>query len=283
MDSPALNRIADALERINPVKPDALALDKADAYIWHADSLQCVPLEKTAHLALDLLKGVDHVKNILLQNTKQFAEGFSANNALLWGARGMGKSSLIKAIHAQLNEEKPQSLCLIEIHREELNSLPLLLSLIANSNRRIILFCDDLSFDDTDQSYKSLKAVLDGGIQGRPEHVLFYASSNRRHLMPRDMIENEQSNAIHPDEVVHEKVSLSDRFGLWLGFHVCDQTTFFSIIESYIEHFNIPISTEAWKAEAIEWSQTRGGRSGRIAWQFINDVAGRLGHPLKID
>jgi uncharacterized protein len=226
-----------------------------------------------------LLRGIDRVRDILLENTQRFAAGLPANNVLLWGARGTGKSALIKAAHAAVNEAKPQALALIEIHREDIPSLPRLLSLVRGSPRRCLLFCDDLSFDQNDASYKSLKAVLEGGIEGRPANVVLYATSNRRHLMPRDMIENERSTAINPAEAVEEKVSLSDRFGLWLGFHNVDQDTYQAIVLGYARHFGLDLPEEQLKAEANEWSITRGARSGRVAWQFIQDLAGRLGKP----
>jgi predicted AAA+ superfamily ATPase len=234
---------------------------------------------------IDLLRGIDRARDILIDNTRRFARGFPANNALLWGARGTGKSSLVKAAHAAVNGEaggkKDERIALVEIHREDLASLPSLLKMLRDSNRRCLLFCDDLSFDSADTSYKSLKAVLEGGIEGRPANVLFYATSNRRHLMPRDMIENERSTAINPSEAVEEKVSLSDRFGLWLGFHNCDQDTYFAIIEGYARRFGLSIPNETLRAEAVEWSVTRGARSGRVAWQFIQDLAGRLGKKIE--
>ena len=227
-------------------------------------------------LDLALLKGIDGVRDTLLDNTRRFARGLPANNALLWGARGMGKSSLIKAVHGVIVAEAPNGLPLIEIHREEIASLPILLARLRGSEKRCLLFCDDLSFDAEDTTYKSLKAALEGGINGRPDNVLFYATSNRRHLMPRDMVENERSTAIHPGEAVEEAVSLSDRFGLWLGFHPCDQATFFVMIEGYVAYFGLAIDRAALHAEAVEWSMTRGARSGRVAWQFVQDLAGRL-------
>jgi len=273
-------RIAEALERMAPpVAPDA-PLDAADGFVWHAESgtLQAVP--RIQRVPLDLLKGVDLVKEVLLGNTKRFASGLPANNALLWGARGMGKSSLVKAVHAEINHRTPAALALIEIHREEIASLPRLLGRLRASDRRCILLCDDLSFESDDATFKSLKAVLEGGLEGRPDNVLFYATSNRRHLMPRDMMENERSTAINPAEVVEEKVSLSDRFGLWLGFHGCDQPTFLAMVESYVAHYGLEISPADLRAQAIEWQTGRGSRSGRVAWQFIQDLAGRLGRTL---
>ncbi|WP_069186056.1 ATP-binding protein [Candidatus Terasakiella magnetica] len=275
-----LLRIADALERQSPKLVVENDLSHANAYVWQSETHGLQAVHKVNHIPLGMLEGIDLQKEILLKNTQQFANGFSANNALLWGARGTGKSSIVKAVHAQVNEEKPNSLILIEIHREDLSSMPDLLKTLSHTEKRCILFCDDLSFDDNDTSYKSLKAVLEGGIEGRPDNVIFYATSNRRHLMPRDMIENERSTAIHASEAVEEKVSLSDRFGLWLGFHNMDQDTYFAAIAGYISKYNLNITEEIWKAEAIEWTVTRGGRSGRVAWQYIQDIAGRLGQKL---
>jgi predicted AAA+ superfamily ATPase len=276
---PLLYRIADALERLAPAATAVNDLDGADAFIWHADREWLEPIPVVNRVALGLLRGIDRVRDILLDNTKRFADGQPANNVLLWGARGTGKSALIKAVHAAINDERPRALALIEIHREDIPSLPRLLSLVRGSPRRCLLFCDDLSFDQNDTSYKSLKAVLEGGIEGRPGNVVLYATSNRRHLMPRDMIENERSTAINPAEAVEEKVSLSDRFGLWLGFHNVDQDTYQAIVRGYARHFGLDLPEEQLKAEANEWSITRGSRSGRVAWQFIQDLAGRLGKP----
>ena len=276
---PLLYRIADALERLAPAATAVNDLDGADAFIWHADREWLEPIPVVNRVALGLLRGIDRVRDILLDNTKRFADGLPANNVLLWGARGTGKSALIKAVHAAINDERPRALALIEIHREDIPSLPRLLSLVRGSPRRCLLFCDDLSFDQNDTSYKSLKAVLEGGIEGRPGNVVLYATSNRRHLMPRDMIENERSTAINPAEAVEEKVSLSDRFGLWLGFHNVDQDTYQAIVRGYARHFSLDLPEEQLRAEANEWSITRGSRSGRVAWQFIQDLAGRLGKP----
>ena len=234
-------------------------------------------MPRVNRLDLDLLKGVERQRGTLADNTRRFAEGLPANNALLWGARGMGKSSLVKAVHAAINAERRDSLVLVEIHREDIPTLPRLLALLRESPRRFIIFCDDLSFSAEDTSYKSLKAVLEGGIEGRPRNVIFYATSNRRHLMPRQMIENERSTAINPAESVEEKVSLSDRFGLWLGFHACTQELFDEMVAGYAEAFGLDIAPEALRTEAREWAMTRGARSGRVAWQFIQDLAGRLG------
>jgi hypothetical protein len=278
---PLLRRIADALERLAPGAPDTADLGAAGAFIWHADGHGWLePLARVNRIDLDLLRGIERQRDTLIENTRRFARGLPANNALLWGARGTGKSSLVKAVHAEVNEEAGGGLVLIEIHREDIPSLPRLLSLLRGAERRCILFCDDLSFDTADTSYKSLKAVLEGGIEGRPANVVFYATSNRRHLMPRDMIENERSTAINPAEAVEEKVSLSDRFGLWLGFHNCDQDTYLGIVAGYANAYGLKIDAEELKREAIAWSMGRGARSGRVAWQFIQELAGRLGKTL---
>jgi predicted AAA+ superfamily ATPase len=275
---PALTRIAEALERLAPPPPARPDLAGADAYVWHPLPRPFLaPVPRVAAVPIALLQGVERQKAILLENTLRFARGLPANNAMLWGARGMGKSSLVKAAHAQANAEVPASLALIEIHREDIRTLPDLLNLLREEPRRCLVFCDDLSFEREDADYKALKSVLDGGIEGRPPNVLFYATSNRRHLMPRDMIDNERSTAINPGEAVEEKVSLSDRFGLWIGFHNCDQDTFFAMVEGYAGAFGLPIGGEDLRKAANEWSVTRGARSGRVAWQFIQDLAGRLG------
>lgn len=279
---PALTRIAEALERLAPPPAGALDLTAADAFVWHpAPRPLLAPVPRVAAVPIGLLRGVDRQKDLLLENTLRFARGFTANNAMLWGARGTGKSSLVKAAHAAANAEIPGALALIEIHREDIRTLPDLLGQLRAQPRRCLVFCDDLSFEREDADYKALKSVLDGGIEGRPPNVLFYATSNRRHLMSRDMIENERSTAIHGSEAIEEKVSLSDRFGLWIGFHNADQDTFFAMIEGYAAHFGLPVAAEDLRAQAIEWSVTRGGRSGRVAWQFILDLAGRIG--VKID
>lgn len=275
-----LTRIAAALDRLAPEPPGGVDFGSADAFIWHAEGEWIEPVREVNRVELELLKGIARQREVLLANTRRFADGLPANNALLWGARGMGKSSLVKAIHAQLNAERPHALALVEIHREDIPSLPRLLARLRQAKRRFILFCDDLSFDGQDTTYKSLKAVLEGGIEGRPDHVVFYATSNRRHLMPRDMIENERSTAINPSEAVEEKVSLSDRFGLWLGFHHCDQDTYLEMVEGYAAHHGLKLPREQLHQEATEWSITRGARSGRVAWQFIQDLAGRLGKKL---
>ncbi len=275
---PALTRIAAALERLAPPAAPRPDLGAADAFVWHPlPAPRLAPVPKVAAVAIELLQGVERQKSILLENTLRFARGLPANNAMLWGARGMGKSSLVKAAHAQANAEAPGALALIEIHREDIRTLPDLLNILRTESRRCLVFCDDLSFEKEDADYTALKSVLDGGIEGRPGNVLFYATSNRRHLMPRDMIENERSSAINPGEAVEEKVSLSDRFGLWIGFHNCDQDTFFAMVEGYAERFRLPIGAEELRKAAVEWSVTRGSRSGRVAWQFVQEMAGRLG------
>jgi hypothetical protein len=277
---PLLNRIADALERLAPPVAPANELEASDAFVWHADRGWLEPVHKVNRVEIGLLRGIDRVRDILLDNTERFAAGLPANNVLLWGARGTGKSSLVKAAQAAVNETHPHALALVEIHREDIPSLPHLLSLLRLSARRCLLFCDDLSFDQHDTSYKSLKAVLEGGIEGRPANVVLYATSNRRHLMPRDMIENERSTAINPAEAVEESVSMSDRFGLWLGFHSIDQETYHAIVRGYAERFGLELPPDQLRADAGEWSITRGSRSGRVAWQFIQDLAGRLRKPL---
>ena len=277
---PTLTRIADALERLVPPPPVAPCLDAADAFVWHPDrrlgSGALAPVARVSRVDIALLQGIERPRDLLLENTRRFAAGLPANNAMLWGARGMGKSSLVKAVHASVNAAQAGVLALIEIAREDIATLPALLAMLRDQ-RRCLVFCDDLSFERQDEDYKALKSVLDGGIAGRPANVLFYATSNRRHLMPRDMAENEQGTAINPSEATEEKVSLSDRFGLWLGFHNCDQATFFRMVEGYAAAWRLPISAESLREAAVEWSVTRGGRSGRVAWQFIQDLAGRLG------
>jgi predicted AAA+ superfamily ATPase len=276
-----LARIAESLERLAPAPPPMTNFDAADAFVWHADPGNLEPIAKVNRLDLKLLRGIEQQRDTLYENTLRFTRGLPANNALLWGARGTGKSSLVKAVHGDIAQARPGRLALVEIHREDIPTLPRLLGFLRQTQRRTILFCDDLSFDGGDSSYKSLKAILEGGIEGRPENVLFYATSNRRHLMPRDMIENERSTAISPSESVDEKVSLSDRFGLWLGFHNADQETYFAMVEGYVRHFDLDIAQSEWRAEAIEWSVTRGARSGRVAWQYIQDLAGRLGKRIE--
>ena len=275
-----LQRIADALERLAPPPPRP-DFGAADAFAWHADRGFLAPVGKVNRVEIALLRGVDRVRDLLLENTKRFANGLPANNALLWGARGMGKSSLVKAAHAEINRAaKSDALKLIEIHREDIESLPALMALLRDAPHRFIVFCDDLSFDGDDTSYKSLKAALEGGIEGRPANVLFYATSNRRHMLPREMLENESSSAINPGDAVEEKVSLSDRFGLWLGFHHCSQEDYLAMVRGYAEHFGLEAPADEIDREALEWATTRGSRSGRAAWQFTQDLAGRLGRRL---
>ncbi|ASL40694.1 MULTISPECIES: ATP-binding protein [Acetobacter] len=280
---PVLERIASALERLSPPPATLEGVDKADAFVWLPERGRLLPVPHVAHVPVDLLRGVDLQRKILIENTEHFARGLPANNAMLWGARGMGKSSLVKGAHALANQVdgKPcapgkGAIALIEIQREDLATLPLLLSLLRENPRRFILFCDDLSFEKEDRDYKALKSVLDGGIAGRPENVLFYATSNRRHLMPRDMIENERATAINPSEATEEKVSLSDRFGLWLGFYACEQDTFADMVRSYARERNLTIDDENLMARANEWAITRGSRSGRVAFQFIEDLTAEL-------
>jgi predicted AAA+ superfamily ATPase len=279
-----LQRIAGALERLAPPSAAALDFGAAEAFVWHPAGRRLVSVPRVNRVDLALLKGIDWVRDLLIENTERFARGLPANNALLWGARGMGKSSLVKAAHAQVARETADNgagrLKLIEIHREDIESLPDLMGLLRGDAHRFIVFCDDLSFDAEDTTYKSLKAVLEGGIEGRPDNVIFYATSNRRHLVPREMLENERSTAINPGEAVEEKVSLSDRFGLWLGFHRCSQDEYLAMVEGYANHFQIPVAPDAMRAEALEWAVTRGSRSGRVAWQYVQDLAGRLGVAL---
>ena len=275
-----LERIAAALERLAPPAKALPDLDKADAFVWHPDG-RLTPVPRVNRVEMSLLKGVDRMRDVLVENTERFAKGLPANNALLWGARGMGKSSLVKAAHAAVNaafasKSERGPLKLVEIHREDIETLPALMALTRASRYRFILFCDDLSFDTDDTSYKSLKAVLEGGIEGRPDNVIFYATSNRRHLLSRDMMENERSTAINPGETVEEKVSLSDRFGLWLGFHRCSQDEYLAMVEGYVAHYKIPVTPDDLRRDALEWATTRGSRSGRVAWQFVQDLAGRL-------
>jgi uncharacterized protein len=276
-----LARIAAALERQAPPVPAAPDFTAADAFVWHPAPGRLQPVPRVNAVDLALLRGIDRVRDTLIENTTRFADGLPANNALLWGARGMGKSSLVKAAHAEVNVARRVAaappLKLIEIHREDIESLPALMALVRADAHRFIVFCDDLSFDHDDTSYKSLKAVLEGGIEGRPENVVFYATSNRRHLLPRDMMDNERSTAINPGEAVEEKVSLSDRFGLWLGFHKCSQDEYLAMVEGYAERLQLRINPDELRREALEWATTRGSRAGRVAWQFVQDLAGRLG------
>jgi uncharacterized protein len=274
----ALETIATNLAVASPTVSTGDSFGSADAFVWHPNG-RLAPVARVSRVDLGLLKGIDRMRDILIENTERFANGLPANNALLWGARGMGKSSLVKAAHADinLNREPAERLKLIEIHREDIESLPALMDLLRDSDFRFIVFCDDLSFDGNDASYKSLKAVLEGGIEGRPDNVILYATSNRRHLLARDMIENERSTAINPGEAVEEKVSLSDRFGLWLGFHRCSQDEYLAMVKGYCGHFGIKLAEDELEREALEWSTTRGSRSGRVAWQFTQELAGRLG------
>ncbi len=275
-----LSRIADALERQAPPALRAPDLTAADAFVWHPSPARLQPVPRVNAVDLVLLRGIDRVRDILIENTERFARGLPANNALLWGARGMGKSSLVKAAHAEVNASRggdAKPLKLIEIHREDIESLPALMTIVRGDAHRFIIFCDDLSFDHDDTSYKSLKAMLEGGIEGRPENVIFYATSNRRHLLPRDMMENERSTAINPGEAVEEKVSLSDRFGLWLGFHKCSQDEYLDMVDGYADQLNIRVDRETLHRDALEWATTRGSRAGRVAWQYVQDLAGRLG------
>ena len=287
--SALFNRIASALERLAPASAPRIDFDAGSAFVWQAEPEAFLPVEHVNRIPLSLLKGIDRMTDILLDNTERFAKGLPANNALLWGARGMGKSSLVKAAHAEIGQrlskgkkskQPDKALKLVEIHREDISSLPQCLHHLRGSSHRFIVFCDDLSFDADDTTYKSLKAVLEGGIEGRPQNVIFYATSNRRHLMPRDMLENERSTAINPSEAVEEKVSLSDRFGLWIGFHKCSQGEYLEMVEAYADHFKLGVARDELKRDALEWATTRGSRSGRVAWQFIQYVAGRLGKHL---
>jgi predicted AAA+ superfamily ATPase len=284
----AAARVAAALERLAPPVSEPPDFEAADAFVWHPPGRRLAPVLRVNRVEMSLLKGIDRVRDLLLENTERFARGLPANNALLWGARGMGKSSLVKAVHAAVNAQPmtapaagrqpaPSRLKLIEIHREDIESLPDLMGLTRGAAHRCIVFCDDLSFDAEDTSYKSLKAALEGGIEGRPDNVVFYATSNRRHLMPRDMMENERSTAINPGEAIEEKISLSDRFGLWLGFHRCSQDEYLAMVEAYVARYGIPFGGEPLTREALEWATTRGARSGRVAWQYVQDLAGRLG------
>ena len=277
-----LKRIADALERLAPAPPPAPNFTRADAFVWQAKGGLLHPVAKVNRVEMTLLRGIDQVRDILVENSERFAKGYAANNALLWGARGMGKSSLVKAVHADINQRLAgtpgyRPLKLIEIHREDIEHLPDLMTLLRDAPYRFLIFCDDLSFDAEDTSYKSLKTVLEGGIEGRPANVILYAPSNRRHLLAREMIENERSTALNPGEVVEEKVSLSDRFGLWLGFHKCTQYDYIAMVFGYIDHYGLEVDRAKTTAEALEWATTRGARSGRTAWQFIQDLVGRAG------
>lgn len=271
-----LDRLLGLIERAVPAAAERPDFEAAEAFVWHPKGSRFQPVRKVNRVDIGLLKGIDRLRDILLENTERFGRGLPANNVLLWGARGMGKSSLVKAAHAAANQAG-QKLKLVEIHREDIESLPELMGVVGAAPYRFILFCDDLSFDASDTSYKSLKAALEGGVEGRPANVVFYATSNRRHLLPRDMMENERSTAINPSEAVEEKVSLSDRFGLWLGFHNCSQDDYLAMVRGYAAHYRLKEDEEALRAAALEWATTRGARSGRVAWQFIQDLAGRLG------
>ncbi|WP_346909119.1 ATP-binding protein [uncultured Roseibium sp.] len=276
-----LDTLIGLIERAVPAQPCPPDFDAAEAFVWSPHPGELVPVAKVNRVDITLLCAVSRLRDLLLDNTRRFANGLPANNALLWGARGMGKSSLVKAAQAAINKELGTSILkLVEIHREDIESLPLLMKMVRDTPYRFIIFCDDLSFDQDDTSYKSLKAVLEGGIEGRPDNVIFYATSNRRHLLPRDMIENERSTAINPAEAVEEKVSLSDRFGLWLGFHKCSQDDYLDMVNGYVAHYGLKLEADRLRAEALEWATTRGSRSGRVAFQFIQDLAGRLGQTL---
>ena len=270
-----IRRLTAAVERLAGPPPAVNDWTAADCFVWAPARMHLQPVARPNRVALKLIRGVDHVRDILQENTLRFAEGFAANNVLLWGARGMGKSSLVKAVHEDVRRATGVQLKLVEVHREDISTLPVLLDLIKAAPHRVIVFCDDLSFDHDDTAYKSLKAALDGGVEGRPDNVLFYATSNRRHLLPRNMMENEQSTAINPSEAVEEKVSLSDRFGLWLGFHKCSQDDYLQMIDGYADHFKLALDRSLMHHEALEWATTRGARSGRVAWQYIQDLAGR--------
>jgi uncharacterized protein len=273
-----VDRIAEALERLAPPSTPAPDFSAAEAFVWHPEERTLAGVRRVNRVEMSLLKGIDRVRDLLLENTERFARGLPANNALLWGARGMGKSSLVKAAHASVSaRHRAAGLRLIEIHREDIESLPELMGLLRNAPQRFIVFCDDLSFEAEDTSYKALKTMLEGGIEGRPENVIFYATSNRRHLMARDMVDNERATAINPGEAVEEKVSLSDRFGLWLGFHRCSQDEYLAMVEAYVTRYRVPLKGDELRREALEWATTRGARSGRVAWQYVQDLAGRLG------
>ena len=279
-----LNRIAEALERISPNIDEKIDLSKSDGFVYDDSLKNLKPVKKISRVPIQLLKGLENQKDILLKNTKNFANNLPANNALLWGAKGTGKSSLVKSVHAEINSQNNEKIKLIEIHREDINNLPYLLSKLADYNEnKFILLCDDLSFDAGENTYKSLKSVLDGGIEGKPDNIIFYATSNRRHLMPRDMIENERSTSINPSEAVEEKVSLSDRFGLWIGFHNISQDIYLDIIYGYVKEFELNIDNPTLRSKALEWSITRGARSGRVAWQFILQLAGELNKKINLN
>lgn len=278
-----IDRLIATIARLAPREPEATDISSADCFVWSAEAGRLEPVHRVNRVEIALIRSVDRVRDILEDNTRRFAAGLPANNALLWGARGMGKSSLVKAVHAAINAGRAEGelpLKLVEIHREDIDTMPRLLSILKSSPFRFVLFCDDLSFDHDDTSYKSLKAALEGGVEGRPDNVIFYATSNRRHLLPRDMIDNERSTAINPGEAVEEKVSLSDRFGLWLGFHKCSQDEYLDMIDGYVRHYGLETDADDLRREALEWATTRGSRSGRVAWQFVQDLAGRMGRRL---
>ena len=278
-----LDQLIAAVSALTPREPTPTDLSVADCFVWSAEKGVLEPVQRVNRVDMSLIRGIDRVRDLLTENTRRFAEKLPANNTLLWGARGMGKSSLVKAAHATINQERRDGVAplkLVEIHREDIDTLPKLMTLLKASDFRFILFCDDLSFDHDDTSYKSLKAALEGGVEGRPDNVLFYATSNRRHLLPRDMIENERSTAINPAEAVEEKVSLSDRFGLWLGFHKCSQDDYLDMVNGYVAHYGLDVPADELRSDALEWATTRGSRSGRVAWQYIQDLAGRLGTTL---
>ncbi|MCR9134793.1 MAG: ATP-binding protein [Alphaproteobacteria bacterium] len=278
-----VKRLTNAVEALSGPEPAENDLSAADCFIWEPSARRLQPVQQPNRIEISLIRGVDRVRDILHDNTERFAAGLPANNVLLWGARGMGKSSLVKATHAAIRSDQTKAtnaLKLVEIHREDIESLPQLMAMLRDMPERFILFCDDLSFDNNDTTYKSLKAALEGGLEGRADNVVFYATSNRRHLLPRDMMENERSTAINPSEAVEEKVSLSDRFGLWLGFHKCSQDDYLEMVSAYADHYGLSVEPAELRAEALEWSTTRGARSGRVAWQFIQDLAGRLGKQL---
>lgn len=283
-----LDALTALIAKMAPGETPVFDPSAAEAFLWRAEDNFLQPIDTINRVPIDLLVGIDLVRDKLVENTRQFANGYAANNVLMWGARGMGKSSVVKGAHRQINEEllkngRPNHLKLIEIHREDIDSLPSLMRLVKHAPDRFIIFCDDLSFDGDDASYKSLKSALDGGVEGRPDNVIFYATSNRRHLIPRDMMENERASAINPSEAIEEKVSLSDRFGLWLGFHNCTQDEYLAMIDGYVAHFEINMEPDALRHEALEWAKTRGNRSGRVAWQFVQDLAGRTGQKIKLD
>ena len=273
-----IERATKALEKISKLNnKQKIKISDENGYLWSSQSFDLIPIKNINAIDINLLKGIDHTKSILIENTSQFSDGYPANNVLLWGARGMGKSSLVKSVHREIcSKSKNNRLILIEIFRDDIKTLPVLMSQLNNFKHRFIIFCDDLSFDNNENNYKSLKTILDGGITERTENIIFYATSNRRHLMPRSMIENEKSTAISPSESAEEKISLSDRFGLWLGFYQCSQDEYLNMIQSYASYFNLEIKDNEVKELAIEWSVTRGSRSGRVAWQFIQDMAGKL-------